>query len=125
MFYVYFNPNPAGKRVGDCAIRALSYVLNQDWKTTYLQLVEIGLEMGDLPSSNSVWGALLHQNGFRRYIIPNECSDCYSIIDFCIDHPHGIYILATGTHVVAVNNGKYYDTWDSGDEVPIYYWKRS
>ena len=125
MLYQYFNPNPKGIRVGDCSVRALSYVLNQDWETTYLQLVNLGLQMGDMPSSNSVWGKLLYENGFRRYVIPNECPDCYRIIDFCIDHPYGLYVLATGTHIVAVNDGKYYDTWDSGDEIPIYYWKRS
>ena len=27
-------------------------------------------------------------------------------------------------HVIAVENGDYYDNWDSGDEVPIYYWER-
>lgn len=59
MFYKYFNPNPRGIRVGDCSVRALSYVLKQDWKTTYLQLTKLGLEMGDMPSSNSVWGKLL------------------------------------------------------------------
>jgi hypothetical protein len=33
-------------------------------------------------------------------------------------------MLATGTHVVAVIDGNYYDTWDSGDEVPIALWKK-
>jgi len=35
-----------------------------------------------------------------------------------------IGILATGTHVIAVGDGNYYDTWDSGQEVPIYYWRK-
>lgn len=80
--------------------------------------------MGDMPSSNSVWGAYLYRHGFRRDIILNSCPDCYTVIDFCMDHPYGLYILATGTHVVAVENGNYYDSWDSGDEIPIYYWQR-
>ena len=56
--------------------------------------------MGDMPSSNAVWGSYLYDHGFRRQIIPNECPECYTIADFCLDHPFGLYVLATGTHVV-------------------------
>jgi hypothetical protein len=49
---------------------------------------------------------------------------CYTIKEFCKDHPIGDYLLGTGSHVVAVLDGNYYDTWDSGSEVPIYYFKR-
>jgi hypothetical protein len=47
----------------------------------------------------------------------------YTIRDFCRDHNKGTYILATGTHVVAVKNGDYIDTWDSGAEIPIFYFE--
>ena len=56
--------------------------------------------------------------------MPNMCPPCYTVKDFCKDHPVGTYILATGSHVVTVVDGNYYDTWDSGTEVPIYYWKK-
>lgn len=77
--------------------------------------------MKDMPSSNAVWGAYLKSLGFKRYIIPNECPDCYTVSDFAKEHSSGVYILATGTHVVTVKDGDYYDTWDSGKEIPIYY----
>ena len=80
--------------------------------------------MHDMMSSNAVWGAYLYDQGFRRYIIPNTCPDCYSVKDFCEDNPKGEFMLATGTHVIAVEDGNYYDTWDSGDEVPIFYWRK-
>ena len=44
---------------------------------------------------------------------------------FSYDHPEGEYILGTGNHVVTVINGDYYDTWDSGNEIPIYYFERT
>ena len=74
-----------------------------------------------MPSSNEVWGAYLLEIGFIRNIIPNTCPDCYTVEDFCYEHPRGKYILATGSHVIAVENGNYFDTWNSGQEVPIYY----
>ena len=80
--------------------------------------------MHDMPSSNAVWGSFLQKNGYVRKIIPNMCPECYTVIQFCIDNPHGKFLLATGTHVIAVIDGNYYDTWDSGDEIPIYYWRK-
>lgn len=122
--YAYYNANPDRKLVGDCVIRAISKVLNQDWNTTYLELLLYGYIVKDMPSSNAVWGGYLLSKGFNRYIIPNTCPDCYTIHDFCEDNKKGIYLLATGTHVVPVIEGVYFDTWDSGDEVPIYYWQK-
>lgn len=122
MAYVFFNPNPMNKRIGDCVIRAVSKVTNQNWKDTYMALSLKGLELCDMPSANHVWGAYLHDIGFHRKVIPNLCPDCYTIEEFCKDYPIGTYLVATDGHVVAVVNGDYYDTWDSGNEVPLYYW---
>lgn len=122
--FVYFNPNPVGKHVGDCVIRAISRLTNQDWEKTYMEIALHGYMLHDMPSANYVWGAYLFENGFRRYVIPNTCPDCYTVKDFCKDNPYGMYLLATGSHVVAVQDGNYYDAWDSGDEVPIYYWQK-
>lgn len=83
-----------------------------------------GFMMHDMPSSNAVWGAFLRKNGFQRRTIPNTCPDCYTVKDFTRDYPFGEYLLATGTHVVAVKDGNYFDTWDSGNEIPIYYWQK-
>jgi hypothetical protein len=124
MAYVAYNPNPTRKLVGDCVIRAISRATNKDWEYTYLSIVALGFSMHDMPSSNDVWGSYLILNGFKRYIIPDTCPECYRVADFCWDHPSGDYLLATGTHVIAVLNGDYYDTWDSGDEVPIYFYER-
>lgn len=30
--YIYFNNNPSGRSVGDCAIRAISKALDIDWE---------------------------------------------------------------------------------------------
>lgn len=124
MAWIYFNPNPMSNRVGDCTIRALSLALDQDWDSTYLDIVIEGFVFKDMPSSNAVWASYLQENGFSRHIIPDTCPNCYTISKFAEDHPSGVYILATGTHVVTVKDGNYYDTWDSGDEIPMYYFSK-
>ena len=122
--WIEYNSNPFKKRVGDCVIRAIAKALNQPWEDIYIDLTLQGLSMGDLLSSNSVWGAYLKNKGFVREIIPNECPDCYTIKDFCAEHPNGTYVIGTGTHCVCVVDGCLYDTWDSSEEVPIYYYKK-
>lgn len=122
--FIEYNANPRNKRVGDCTIRAISTALGQDWFQTYLDMSLQGLAVCDMPSANHVWGAYLKSKGFERHLIPDTCPDCYSVKDFCEDNPKGTFILAISGHVVTVVDGNYYDTWDSGDEIPIYYWKK-
>jgi hypothetical protein len=122
--FKYYNPHPSQRRIGDCVIRAISKVLDLEWNDTYTALCLQGYVMSDLPSSNQIWGAFLRKQGFIRQVIPNECPDCYTVEDFCKDHPTGIYVLGTGSHAVAVVDGFYYDAWESGREQPIYYYKK-
>jgi hypothetical protein len=57
-------------------------------------------------------------------MLPNDCPDCYTVEDFCQEHPNGTFVVATHGHVLAVIDGNYYDSWDSGQENPIYYFER-
>lgn len=118
----YFNPNPAGRNVGDCSVRAVSAALGVSWEDAYSMIAANGFQMGDMPSSDSVWGSVLRQNGFYRYAIPNKCPDCYTAKDFSADHPKGVYVLGFGGHVATVIDGVLYDSWDSSNEIPIYFW---
>lgn len=122
--FIFTNPNPTGKLTGDCVIRAISIALNATWEQTYMDLCLKGLSMCDLPNANSVWGAHLKEKGFERYAIPNTCPDCYTIRDFAIDNPTGTYVLATGTHIVSVIDGDIYDSWDSSNEIPTFYFHK-
>ena len=122
--FIPTNPNPLGVHTSDCVIRALAIAQDQSWEQTYIELSMQGFVMGDWGNANIVWSAYLKDRGFKRYAIPNTCPSCFTVKDFCQKYPEGTYILATGTHVVAVIDGNYYDLWNSGDEVPQYYWKK-
>lgn len=119
-----FNPSPVGRNVGDCSVRAIAKALNTDWETAYAMIALNGYLMGDMPSSNAVWGAVLRQEGFKRFAVPNTCPDCYTVEQFAVDHPKGIFVVGTGNHVVTVMDGLIYDSWDSSKEIPIYYWSK-
>lgn len=122
--WIEYQPNPAGRNVGDCSVRAIAKALDIDWETAYALIAMNGYLMGDVISSNGVWGAVLRQHGFSRSVIPNTCPDCYTAEDFCLENPHGVYVLGFGNHVATVVDGKLYDSWDSSKEIPQYYWRK-
>lgn len=124
MAYEFYNPNPQGRLVGDCVIRAVSKVTGQDWETTYMDIAMKGFQMCDMPSSNPVWGAYLCEHGFQKKMISDKYPDTYTVADFSRDNPDGTFVLATGTHVVALVDGIYFDAGDSGMEILDYYWEK-
>lgn len=119
-----FNNNPTGRNVGDCAVRAVSKALDVSWETAYIMIASNGFSMGDMPSSDSVWGSVLRQNGFYRKAIPNTCPDCYTAEDFARDNPIGTFVLGFGGHVATIVDGYLYDAWNSSGEIPVYVWYR-
>lgn len=120
--WIEYNPNPIQRHVGDCSVRAVSKALNTDWETAYALIAANGYQMGDVMSSDSVWGSVLRQHGFYRHAVANSCPDCYTAGDFVRDHPEGIYVLGFGGHVATAVDGRLYDSWDSTREIPVYYW---
>lgn len=125
MGYIYYNPNPKGKKTTDCVIRMLTQIYGMTWEEAYLELSKVVLAEYEMPSSNYIWEKYLLTHGFSKKLLPNYCPDCTSIRRFSEIMPDDIYVACTGSHVVAVVGGNYYDAWDSGDEVVAYYFERS
>ena len=124
--YISYNPNPRGRWwAGDCVIRAIAKAEGEDdWEKIYAGLSAYGFMIGDWANNNAIWHYYLIDKGYNAYMIPNTCPRCYTIAQFAADNPKGTYILGTGRHAVAVVDGDYFDSWDSGGEVPIYYYKK-
>lgn len=118
-----YNPNPTRNRVGDCTVRAICKATGKEWDSVYAALTAYGYISKDMPSANHVWGRYLRDSGFHRHLI-DENLDNYTVENFCRDHPKGTYILAIDGHVVCAVDGFYYDSWDSGQEIPVFYWTR-
>lgn len=120
MKFQHYNPNPTERNVGDCTVRALSKALGQDWEKTYVGLCLEGFLLGDMPSSNAVWGTYLRRNGYRRNLAPDDIT----VSEFSDSNPNGTYILALSGHVVCVVDNVLYDSWDSGNEIVLYFWQK-
>lgn len=119
-----YNPNPLSNTVEDCAQRAISAALDVDWDTASDLIHDMAKAMGQPEHSDAAWGAVLRRAGFYRAIVPNSCPDCFSVADFCREHPRGVYVLKTSGHVVTVIDGQAWDSWDSTGETVIYYFYR-
>lgn len=119
----YYNPNPKAKNTGDCAVRALSKALNLDWSKAKLLLDAYSMDESEVETSDLVWGRILAENGFsmKATLCRNSCD----LNGFCRSHPVGVYVVKLPNHVVCVVDGKFYDSWDSGREVPIYIWEEN
>lgn len=124
MPFIFFNPNPKSQRVGDCSVRACCKAVGKDWDETFTGLCSLAFTFKDMPSSNYVWGVYLQKYGFQEHMISSICPACTTVEQFAKDHRRGRYVLATQNHVVAVDNGDYFDTWDSGNEIVLYFYKK-
>lgn len=117
------NPNPGHKEVPDCVVRAISLALNRRWVDVYDDLCKLGRQEYNMPSADAVWGKYLYEQGFEPFLLPESCPSCVTINLFSKMHPIGVYIVGTGSHAVAVIDGDYYDSWDSGEEIPSFFWR--
>lgn len=123
--YVFFNNNPLGRKtVGDCSVRAVSKALDISWDEAHDLLADMSKKMGTIMNDNDVISAVLRMHGFYKENLPWTCRDCYTIRDFARDNPIGTYVVGTGSHVVCVKDGNYFDSWPSGDESVLYFWMR-
>lgn len=117
------NPNPKGKQVPDCVIRAISIALKRSWYDIYDDLCELGRRECNVPSADSVWGLYLQLLGAEAFLLPDSCPRCTTVSEFAKRYPRGTYIIGTGGHAVAVIDGDYYDSWNSGEEIPTFFWR--
>ena len=122
--YVFANPNPHKLITDDCVIRAISLAEGKSWDDIYCELFVNGYMDKQIPNANDVWGRYLISKGYTRHLLADLCPDCYSVREFSLDHPKGVYIVATGTHAVCVIHGDWFDVWNSGDAIPLYYFTK-
>lgn len=121
--WIKCNPNPLGKQTSDCVVRAIAIATERSWRRVYRDLCDLGEIEAELPNVNYVWGLDLKARGGKQFLLPESCPSCITVRAFCDRYPTGVYVIGTGSHAVAVIDGDYYDAWDSGNEIPSYFWK--
>lgn len=122
--YIYANPNPCRREEPDCVVRAVCLATQQDWDDVHWDLCVLSHYECTMPSVNWLWELYLHKCGFEKFLLPDACPKCVTVREFAKQYPHGTYVIGTGTHAVCVRDGNWLDSWDSGDEVPTYFYRK-
>lgn len=119
--FEYYQPN--GKdlkdKYGDCTIRALSKALDCTWLEAFDKMIPICREMqvaNIFAAPVEIRKEMMAKIGFEYTGITNKKGTKRPTVwKFAKDHPTGRYILNVAHHEVACVDGKYFDTWDSGE----------
>ena len=121
MAYIHYNPNPLNKSANDCVVRSLCRITGDTWRESFVKICCKGYEFYDMPSTNSIWDIYVMDDLNFEMVSPDR--PCCTVKDFTRIHSCGYYLACTGSHVVAIVDGNYYDAWDSGNEIVTYYYR--
>ena len=112
-----FNPNPLGKKVDDCSIRSYCAAKGIEWDTAFDYACEIAEQEKDIINSGKVCHRVVTEklgmnlNKESKKVKPK---DRMTVMEFACLHNSGTFILDCPKHFVAVVNGRYCDTFNSG-----------
>ena len=118
--FKYYQPNKKDlkDKTGDCQIRALCKALDLTWVEAFDLTIPLCRELQTytiFDGNHEKTVEAMKGLGFKYTGISNKRGSHRPTIDsFAKDHPEGKYICTVAHHVVAVVDGNYYDTWDSG-----------
>ncbi len=126
--YKYYQPNRKDLKdeYGDCVIRALTKVMGKEWLEVFEELLPYVRKFQCMPNGKKCYGRYLEANGFTYHGVSNKKGVKRPTVDrFAKDNKTGTYFLRVANHCVAVVDGIYYDTWDSGEKCLYGYWEKS
>lgn len=115
--YKYYQPNKKDlkDKYGDCVIRALTRVTEKEWTQIFDELIPYARNLQCMPNEKQCYEAYLKDNSFEYHGISNKKGSKRPTVDqFAKNHKTGVFFLNVANHCVAVAEGNYYDTWDSG-----------
>ena len=126
--YKYYQPNKKDLKddYGECVIRALTKVINKEWRQVFDDLIPMAREFQCMPNSKPCFEKYLMNNGFVYHGISNKSGSKRPTVEgFVKQHKKGTFFLRVAHHVVAAVDGVYYDTWDSGYKSLYGYWEKT
>lgn len=124
--WVDFNPNPIkNSKANDCTIRAYCAAENIDWDEAYDIASKRGKNCAFMPNDKSAVQEIIKKDLCYTHHKLKKDEKGITVSEFAIKHDTGTFLVMIARHLVAVVNGKYYDSWDSGDKkVSCYYEKQ-
>jgi hypothetical protein len=125
--FKYYQPNEMDLKdnYGDCAIRCLCKAEKKTWLEMYDLMWKLSREIQSPMNNKYGFEHIVKSLGYQYYGISNKKGSKRPTIDeFASQHKEGTYICVVANHYVAVEDGLFYDTWDSGRKSMYGYWKK-
>ena len=124
--FTYHNANPKNRITADCAFRAISTALDQDYNTTVIEMAQMMCKTGYALNDNKGEKKYLESKGWIRCPQPKKSDGTkYTGKEFCtkLALPNERYIAHIGGHhMVAIVDKHVLDIWDSTDKCIGNYW---
>lgn len=130
----FHNENPKGKFTTDCVIRAIAKATEIPYETVLREMAEMQIKIGYDMSDTKGYNKYLESKGWHREKQPRKIDNTkYTGNEFCkeIQDSDGRFysyrnqniIANVGSHhIVAICEGKIFDTWNSGYGAVGKYW---
>lgn len=126
--WVYFQPNEKDLKdeVGDCAIRAVCKAFNMDWITAFDSLCKYARKNQCLPNQEKATHPFFEESGWHYTSMGRGKRITVTDLAKTLDKSPVIAHVRVGyrTHLVTIQEGKYYDTWDCGTRLVYGYWSK-
>lgn len=123
--FMYYQPNEKDLKdnIGDCVIRALSKAECKSWVEVFDELIPIAREKQCMPNGKPCYVEYLSRIGYQYTGVSNKRGTKRpTVSSFALSHKQGVYIAIVANHLVAIVDGHFYDTWDSGQKCLYGYW---
>lgn len=128
----FYNANPKGNYACDCVVRAICKANGKTYNKTFRELFELAIKLGYIPTEKNTYGAYLEAEGWKKMPQPKKANGKkYTGKQFCEAIQKGEFpntdIIAHigGHHIVAIADGKVFDTWDSTGYCIGNYWVKA
>ena len=123
-WFVWYNANPKNRiSTFDCVVRAISVLTNISWEQTLRNITELGIPLGRVYNDEYVYNKYLENLGYVKMAQPKFANGTkLTGKQFCdlFKLPCAAHI--GGHHMVYIDNGKVYDTWDSTEGTIGNFW---
>lgn len=116
----FYNANPWKRITADCVVRAISAAMGQSYELTYKELFELSLKTGYMLNDKKCYEKYLSNKGWLKMPQPKKEDNtkltgkefCEVAQEFTFNYPSRMIAHVGGHHLVAIINGKIWDTWD-------------
>lgn len=123
-----FNPNPKGKNVEDCSIRAYCAARDMKWDDAFDLACKVAKQEKDIINSVKVCRKVVTEH--LGFVLNEESKkvkikDRMTVNQFALTHNYGRYIVSVRGHLVAVIDGWIYDSWDCGSKKMLHFYEEA